>query len=271
MNNDNNISIHLQDFPDLGFVNSDTKLEEDMDLVRVICSTVLAIRDLMNLRVRLPLQSLTIIGKNAKRIQLYSDIIADEVNIKSINSDENISQFGDLKLKINFKKVGAKFGAKMKDIISHANNNNYKIIADDKISICDIELNNDEFELKLIPKKFDSTKYYIQPLPTNDYLIKLDIEVTKDLEDEGLARDLVRIIQQNRKEADLDVSDRIKLSFYGDPYLTKIIVKFKNYICHQVLATDIETFSQLMTKDIMFDNVIDDKSITMGIEVVENN
>ena len=127
MNNDNNISIHLQDFPDLGFINSDTKLEEDMDLVRVICSTVLAIRDLMNLRVRLPLQSLTIIGKNAKRIQLYSDIIADEVNIKSINSDENISQFGDLKLKINFKKVGAKFGAKMKDIISHANNNNYKI------------------------------------------------------------------------------------------------------------------------------------------------
>ncbi len=59
--------------------------------------------------------------------------------------------------------------------------------------------------------------------------------------------------------------------FYGDPYLTKIIVKFKNYICHQVLATDIETFSQLMTKDIMFDNVIDDKSITMGIEVVESN
>ena len=49
----------------------------------------------------------------------------------------------------------------MKDIISHANNNNYKIIADDKILICDIELNNDEFELKLVPKKFDSTKYHI--------------------------------------------------------------------------------------------------------------
>ena len=82
----------------------------------------------------------------------------------------------------------------------------------------------------------------ISPLPTNDYLIKLDIEVTKDLEDEGLARDLVRIIQQNRKEADLDVSDRIKLSFYGDPYLTEIITKFKSYICNQVLATDIEIF-----------------------------
>ncbi len=264
---DSKISIHLQDFPDLSFIENDSKLEQDMDLVRVICSTILSIRDLKNLRVRLPLQSLVIIGKNASRIESYSDIITDEVNVKSLSSDDNIDEFADLKLQINFKKVGAKFGSKMKKIIEEARLNNFKIISNNKISICDIELKDDEFDLKLIPKKFDSNKYHIESLPTNDYLIKLDIEVTQDLEEEGVARDLVRIIQQNRKEADLDISDRIKLSFYGDEYLTKIITKYQKYICQQVLANDIAILLQPISQNIIFENEISNKLITMSIAI----
>ena len=64
-----NISVHLQDFPEVNFLADDLELVNDMDLVRAICSTALAIRDNKNLRVRLPLQSLTIIGKSANKIK----------------------------------------------------------------------------------------------------------------------------------------------------------------------------------------------------------
>jgi len=93
-----NISVHLQDFPDVKFLDDDLDLITQMDLVRSICSTALAIRDNKNLRVRLPLQSLTIIGKSANKIKDFHEIIAEEVNVKEINFIEDISQFADLKL-----------------------------------------------------------------------------------------------------------------------------------------------------------------------------
>ena len=113
---DRSISIHLQDFPNVDFIDAESQLINDMDLVRSICSTALAIRDNKNLRVRLPLQSLTIIGKDAQRILPFSEIIAEEVNVKEIKIVEEISQFAENKLQINFKKIGAKFGAKIKEI-----------------------------------------------------------------------------------------------------------------------------------------------------------
>ena len=93
-----NISVHLQDFPDVSFLNDEKELISNMDLVRNICSTALSIRDNKNLRVRLPLKSLTIIGKNSSRISPFKDIISDEVNVKEINFEEDISKFADLKM-----------------------------------------------------------------------------------------------------------------------------------------------------------------------------
>jgi isoleucyl-tRNA synthetase len=228
------ISIHLQDFPDVSFLSNETALVADMDLVRSICSTALSIRDNKNLRVRLPLKSLTIFGKNAVRIAPFKDVIADEVNVKSIELKEEISDIAEFKLQINFKKIGAKYGSKIKEITTAAKSGDWKKISEKEIEIAAVTLLDDEFEIKLTPKNLDEKKFAIQPLPTNDYLVVLDVEITKELEDEGIARDIVRAIQQNRKDANLNVSNRINLKISSpNPRIEEVAKAFESYIKEQ--------------------------------------
>lgn len=234
---DRKISVHLQDFPDLSFLANDVGLVADMDLVRNICSVALAIRDNKNLRVRLPLSQLIVIGKNAARILPFSEIIADEVNVKSIEIKEEISDFAESKLQINFKKIGAKFGSKIKEITTAAKNGEWKKISEKEIEIAGVILEGDDFEIKLATKNSDEKKFATLPLPTNDYLVQINIEITKELENEGIARDIIRAIQQNRKDADLNISDHINLKIFSDNLRILEAAKIhENYIKEQVLC-----------------------------------
>lgn len=267
------ISVHLQDFPDISFLQSEDALVADMDLVRSICSVVLSIRDSKNLRVRLPLKSLTVIGKNSTRILPFSEIIAEEVNVKSIEIKEQISDLAEIKLQINFKKIGAKFGNKIKEITVAIKSNSWKQISEKEIEVAGEILSGDDFEIKLAVKNNNETKFAIAALPTNDYLVQLDIEVTKDLEDEGIARDIIRAIQQNRKDANLNISDRINLKIFSSNSRTLDVAKFfENYIKEQVLANDLDCVdsgieAQLSTK-FFFDNKIDDDNLLVGISLI---
>lgn len=244
-----NKSIHLQDFPDVAGFNStkynQNELVAQMDLVQEICSVALAIRDNKNLRVRLPLKSITIIGKNAKNLALYQDIIADEVNVKNVILQEDIGDIASLKLQINFKKIGIKFKEKIKQITIDAKNNNWQLISGDKIKIADEILTGDDYELKLSVKEHNQNEEVIMALSTNDCLVKLDITTSIELENEGLARDLIRSIQQNRKDANFDITTRIKINIFTDnnDKLKMIISDFGDYIRNQVLATEINVFN----------------------------
>jgi isoleucyl-tRNA synthetase len=263
-------SVHLQDFPDVSNFSAEEQLVSDMDLVRVICSTALAIRDNKNLRVRLPLQSLMIIGKNVDRIKPFLSVIAEEVNIKRVDLEENIADFAELKLQINFKKIGAKFGHKMKEISQAIKDSSWQKISEKEISIAGVNLINDEFELKLTSKAQNEEKFIIVALPTNDYLVRLDVEVTQDLEEEGIARDIVRLIQQNRRDADLKVSDYISLRiFCGNQRNIEIIKKFETYIAKQVLAKSVEYFSDensiKSSSKFFFENDLDEEKFLLGI------
>jgi isoleucyl-tRNA synthetase len=267
---DRSISIHLQDFPNVDFIDSEAELINDMDLVRSICSTALAIRDNKNLRVRLPLQSLTIIGKDAQRILPFSEIIAEEVNVKEIKIVEEISQFAENKLQINFKKIGAKFGAKIKEITNAIKEGNWQKIDDKTIQIAGVELVDDDFELKLTTKNIDENKSAIMPLVSNDYLVLLSIEITKELEDEGIARDIVRAIQQNRKDANLEISNHILLEiFSSNQRILEVAKDFENYIKHQVLAENIKISPQkiINAEGKVFINQIDDGDLEILIRV----
>ncbi len=162
-------SIHLQDFPELSFLPDEKELVADMDLVRNLCSVALSIRDNKNLRVRLPLNKLIVIGKNAARILPFSEIIAEEVNVKSIEIKEEISELAELKLQINFKKIGAKFGAKIKEITGAAKSGDWKKISEKEIEIAGVVLEGDDFELKLATKimtKRNSPSQPFQPMIT---------------------------------------------------------------------------------------------------------
>ncbi len=234
---DRKISVHLQDFPNLSFLENEADLVANMDLVRSICSVALAIRDNKNLRVRLPLAKLIVIGKNSARILPFFEIIADEVNVKSIEIKEEISDFAELKLQINFKKIGAKFGSKIKEITTSAKTGEWKKISEKQIEIAGVILEGDDFEIKLATKNSDEKKFATLPLPTNDYLVQLNIEMTKELEDEGIARDIIRAIQQNRKDADLNISNHINLKIFSDNSRILEAAKIhENYIKEQVLC-----------------------------------
>jgi len=267
---DRSISIHLQDFPDVDFIDTEAQLINNMDLVRSICSTALAIRDNKNLRVRLPLRSLTIIGKNAQRILPFSEIIAEEVNVKEIKIIEEISQFAENKLQINFKKIGSKFGPKIKEITNAIKENDWQKINDRTIKIAGVELFDDDFELKLTTKNIDESKFAIMPLPSNDYLVLLAIEITKDLEDEGIARDIVRAIQQNRKDANLEITDHISLEiFSSNPRIIEVAIGFEDYIKNQVLAKNIKISSQKISNSTknLFVNQLDDGDLEILISL----
>jgi isoleucyl-tRNA synthetase len=264
-------SIHLQDFPNLSFLPSEIELVKNMDLVRAICSTALSIRDNKNLRVRLPLKSLVVIGKNAAQILPFIEIIADEVNVKSVQIKEEISDLAELKLQINFKKIGAKFGAKIKEITNCVKCGDWQKISEKEIAIAGVNLVDDEFEIKLAVKNSDEKKFAIAALSTNDYLVQLDIEVTKDLENEGIARDIVRAIQQNRKDADLDISDHINLKIFStNSHLLQVAKSFENYIKEQVLADSLKLAANELeiksTSKLSFENKAECGDFLVGFE-----
>lgn len=263
---DRSISVHLQDFPEVGFINSQDELVKDMDLIRSICSCALAIRDNKNLRVRLPLQSLTIIGKNAKKLLNFKEIIADEVNVKEVLNRDDVEKFSEAKLQINFKKIGAKYGPKIKEITQAIQNKNWQIIDDKTIEIANLKLVNDEFDLKLAIKNYDETKFCVMALPSNDYLVMLDIEVSKALEDEGIARDIVRAVQQNRKEANLDISFQITLKIYSSNLrIIEVAKSFEEYIAKQVLASSIEILDAKPKKTkFYFENNLEDGDLVIS-------
>lgn len=263
-----NISVHLQDYPDVSFIDDEKELVANMDLVRNICSTALSIRDNKNLRVRLPLGSLTIIGKNANKVLDFKEIIADEVNVKEILIKEDFNELAELKLQVNFKKIGAKHGSKVKDIIQASKDGNWQKDGNE-IAICGVNLTDDEFEIKLLPKNIDETKYAVLALSTNDYLIQLDIEITQDLANEGIARDIIRAIQQNRKDADLDISDKISLSvFSSNSQILEVAKSFENYIKEQVLGNELKIATNLDEVNSCknhFENKLEDGDLFVGI------
>ena len=254
-------SVHLQNIPDTSFIKSDQKLVENMDLVRNICSTALSIRDKYKLRVRLPLASLKIISKRSRQIADFTDIIKDEVNVKNIELSENISELAEFKLQLNFKKIGAEFGSKMKEISTAAKNNQWQKLENGNIKIAGKVLSKDDFEIKLTTK--DSEKIF--PLPTNDCLIELDLNVTTELENEGIARDIVRLIQQDRKERNFNISDYINIKISCSDKLQKIINANEDYIKSQTLSKEIN-FIDLTNFSEKFYHKIEEENLTIQLE-----
>jgi len=262
-----NISLHLQDFPDISFLPNDHKLIEEMDLVRSICSSVLSIRDHKNLRVRLPLSSLTIIGKNSEKFTKYFEIIAEEVNVKKIDLASDINEYAEYKLQLNFKKIGAKFGAKIKTMTQAVKENNWQLI-NDKIAICDEILENDDFEIKLSTRNIDESKFAIIGLPSNDYLVMLNVEITEELESEGIARDIIRAIQQNRKDAMLNITDRINVKIYSsNAKILENAQKNQQFISSQTLIDNLEISANKIadSQEKTFENTLDDGDLQVAI------
>ena len=223
-------SVHLADWP--GPIPGDENLVKAMDRVREICSVGLALREKRNLRTRLPLPSVTIAGRETDLVKPYAALIAEELNVKEVRFTGDFAQFASFSLQVNARAAGPRLGAKVQTIIKASKSGDWKL-ADDGSVVCGGEpLVGEEYQLGLVAKD----GVLAGGLSSRDAVVVLDTAVTPELEAEGTARDLVRAIQQARKEAKLDVSDRINVTLFGANALSAPIEKFTGYICEQVLG-----------------------------------
>ncbi len=230
-------SVHLTDWPDAAAFAAEPGLVADMDFVRAICSTAKAVREEHKLRNRLPLASLTVAGNNAERLTDYVPLIADEVNVKEVRFGHDVSELADNMLYVLTPIVGKRLGRFMKDILAASKTGEWTKNADGTLSIAGQTLTPDEFELRLVLKEGRAG----MALPDNTAVVVLDVTLHPELEREGIARDFVRMIQENRKNSGFDVSDRIDVAYAsGNATVREALAENREYISEQVLAVSFE-------------------------------
>ncbi len=228
-------SVHLASYPDYSLFPRDNQLVENIDKVQEICTAALNIRNLENIRIRQPLAQLMIVGKNFSNLEQYFKLIEEEVNVKKVVTSEDVAKYAEPKLKIFFPIVGKRMPHKIKLLIEASKNKEWELNSNNQLLICDETLVAGEFDVVLETFNKQATA-----LSSQDAVVILDTKIDEDLELEGLARDVVRAIQQARKDADLKISDRIKLGIKCSDHLSKAIKLHKDYICSQTLCNDIE-------------------------------
>ena len=233
-------SVHLTTFPVPGAI--DEKIVNDMRRVQSIVSTGKQLREQYKLRNRLPLNSLTVAGVSMPE---YADIIKDELNVKSVRFEENFAGVADSFVYLITPKIGARLGGALKEIIPAVKRGEYNV-TENKMTVGQYELNADEFETRLTVRDDVAGA----ALPDNTAVVVLDTDVTADLVAEGLANDALRFIQDTRKVAGLDVSDRIVLTYNADPALAAAIEQHKKRIMRDALVTEMMTGDGEYQKDI---------------------
>ncbi|MBI1276131.1 isoleucine--tRNA ligase [bacterium] len=236
---DQKSSIHLADWPtkELAALPEAGDIVANMDRVQEVCNAAHGVRNQHNIRVRQPLSSLTVVGQGIEGLKAYLPLIEDEVNVKQIRFADKVEDFADFKLTLNFPVLGKKYGKDMPKLAAAAKSGQWKKSAAG-IELAAVVLEEGEYVLKLEPKEGAGA---CQPLPSQDSLVALDIAVTPELEAEGYARDLVRTIQEKRKNEQFDISSKvdIKISTKDEKYKA-MIAPHLQYVAEQVLAEKIE-------------------------------
>jgi len=255
-------SVHLCDWPDPSSLPSDPDLVKNMDLIREIASTALRLREESGLRVRLPLNCLTIAGTEVAIVPELTHLLTDEVNVKSVQFSEDINQYASFTLQPNGGVLGPRLGGKVQEVFAAARSGDFIQNDDGTVTICDEVLEPSEFELALNSPEGTTAA----TLSGANIVVVLDAELTPELQIEGLARDVVRQVQQARREADLVVTDRIKLWLEGSEDLLQAVSTHESYVASQVLATEI-----LIGKDgeHVTEVEIEGHTLTIGLRVAD--
>ena len=257
-------SVHLKAYPEeLRALKEERDIMQDMDRVQDICNTAHAIRNDVNIRIRQPLASLSIYGANISNHQDYfKELIADETNVKTVIFSDDLQAVATRTLKVNFKIAGKRLGATMKAVGDAARSGAWTLQADGSIALAGQQLLPEEFDYTLESQ----VKQGAAALPAQDGLVVLDTTLTDALRAEGVARDMVRLIQQSRKDADFNVGDRISISIHGDDAVINAVKQFEDYVKSQTLT---EHISYSTHAAIQSTHTIGEHEITLGLEVLK--
>jgi isoleucyl-tRNA synthetase len=228
-------SVHLQDWPDADELPSDPQLVADMDQLRDAASAALSLRDSRGLRIRLPLSKAVLAGPDVDHLSPFEDLLADEINVKAVEFTNDVSEFGSFRLQPNGRVLGPRLGPEVQTVIKQAKAGEWTSNPDGTVTVGGQVLEEGEFELRLQPLEGVAAA----ALPGNSAVVVLDTEMTPELEAEGYARDLVRLIQQERKDRQLQVTDRIRLTLDLPAPLQQALSPHLDWVQSQVLAVDL--------------------------------
>ncbi|MEM7356652.1 MAG: DUF5915 domain-containing protein, partial [Acidobacteriota bacterium] len=240
-------SVHHRPYPTYDESLHDEALAREMDATLKIVSLALAARESESLRVRQPLAELIVVPANdahRRAVERFGDHIVDELNVKQLTLGEDSACFLSVSVKPNFKLLGPKYGKSMRDIAA-------ALATTDPVSVCDalargekvvVEKGDDRWELEgdeVIADRRAAEGYAVSE--EKGLVVALDAEVTPQLEREGLARDLIRHIQQMRKELDLQVTDRIAITYATDAEkMIAAVTDFGERIAGETLADTLD-------------------------------
>ncbi len=206
-------SVHLTDWPSVDELPADHELVDAMDRVRQVASAALSLRKARGLRVRQPLARLTVAASDADQLAPFTDLLRDEVNVKSVELTTDVAAHGRFELMVNARACGPRLGGDTQKVIRAVKAGEWENTPDGGVVAGGIELLPGEYTERLVAADPEETAA-LPGTGSNPLggLVVLDTGLTPELEAEGWARDVVRDIQVKRREAKLAVTDRIRLT-----------------------------------------------------------
>ena len=233
-------SVHLADFPKAEDYPADADLVSAMDATRAVASAASSVRKANKLRNRLPLPKLTVAFAGSQSLADFADIIRDEVNVKEVELTDDVDSVGTFQVVCNAKVAGPRLGKDVQRAIKNLKASNYERRGDEVVVDGDIVLSPEEYTERLQAANPDSTAR-IEGL---DGLVVLDTEVTEELEAEGWAADVIRGLQDARKNSGFDVSDRISVVLCVAEDKKEWAQRHADTIAGEVLATEFSVVTE---------------------------
>ncbi|MFW5738290.1 MAG: DUF5915 domain-containing protein, partial [Spirochaetota bacterium] len=238
-------SVHLLDYPIADRSRRDFELEEKMAVTRQAVSMGRAIRSLHNLKIRQPLKAIHLVTResNEKRILIeMEDIVREELNVKDVVFRENEEELVEYSAKANFRKLGKELGKDMREAaqkIEELSGREIQGLIEGTTLSIDVggrtlDLTQDDVIIQRTERE------NLRVLNEGSLTVALDPEITEELRQEGIVRDLIRQIQNLRKESGLEVSDRIRLRISGPEELREAVENNEEYLMGETLALSLD-------------------------------
>ena len=241
---DDKESVHLTDYPVYNAAWRNEELEFKMGTVQKAVSMGHSLRNQFNLKNRQPLASVALVTRNPNEKTVLAemqDTIAEELNVKKVEFHDREDELVEYKAKANFKVLGKELGPLMKKaagIIAGLSSEQIQAILDGSKVTIDVDGTSvDLTEEKVLVDRFE--KDDLKVLNEGTLTVGLDSKVTDELKKEGYIRDLIRAIQNQRKENGYEVTDRIKLEISGDAVLKSAYEMFSDFVAGETLAASI--------------------------------
>jgi isoleucyl-tRNA synthetase len=237
-------SVHLRDFPELDPALADAELEAAMEAVRLTVELGRAARAQAKAKVRQPLRRAVIVANDAERaaISARSELVRAELNVKELDFVEEESELVSYAVKPNYRSLGPRFGKRMPQVAA-------AIEALDPVHVAAVMADGGEVGINVDGDEHaigaDEVTLALQPLEGYEveagagHAVALQLELDDELRREGLAREIVHAVQNARKEAGLEITDRIELSLGGDEALIEAAQAHEPYLAGEVLATSV--------------------------------